>query len=189
MQLGCSTLLYGNHPLSEALVGIKAAGYSAIELASIPGMADHIPPEIYGSETALASLRSQIADHGLEIESIGASTNLLDAEARARFIHLMEAGMRLGAPAITTGSGGASDDEVSFQTVITTLNGLAPIAQQTGVRVSIKPHVGSAVYSTRTALRMMDVVDKDQIGLNVDASHLWRTPELEIPEQTIPSLL
>ena len=189
MQLGCSTLLYGSHPLDAALRGIQQAGYKAIELAAIPGMSDHLPAEIYESDTHLAELKHRIADHGLAIESIGASTNLLDAQARARFIRLMEAGQKIGAPAITTGSGGASDDEVSFQTVMATLNGLAPIAQQTGVKISIKPHVGSAVYSTKTALRMMEQVDPSVIGLNVDASHLWRTPELEIPEETIPKLL
>lgn len=189
MQLGCSTLLYGSHPLDTALRGISAAGYKAIELAAIPGMSDHLPPDIYESGSLLDALARQIADSGLAIESIGASTNLLDAGARARFVKLMEAGQRIGAPAITSGSGGASDDEVSFQTVATTLNTLAATAHQTGVKVSIKPHVGSAVYSTATALRMMQLVDTNVIGLNVDASHLWRTPEEEIPEQTIPRLL
>lgn len=189
MQLGCSTLLYGSHPLDTALRGIQQAGYKAIELAAIPGMADHLPIDIYDSDTRLSELKHRITDHNLALESIGASTDLLNQESRARFIRLMEAGQNIGAPAITTGSGGASDDEVSFQTVIATLNGLAPIAQQTGVKISIKPHVGSAVYSTKTALEMMKHVDQSVIGLNVDASHLWRTPDLEVPEETIPLLL
>jgi sugar phosphate isomerase/epimerase len=35
----------------------------------------------------------------------------------------------------------------------------------------------------------MQEVDREWVGLNVDASHLWRTPEHEIPEETIPQLL
>ncbi|HZO88582.1 MAG TPA: sugar phosphate isomerase/epimerase [Chthonomonadaceae bacterium] len=189
MQLGCSTLLYGGHPLEAALSGIQAAGYKAIELAAIPGMADHLPVEIYDSDTLLAQRKQQIADYGLAIESIGASTDLLAPEARARFIRLMQAGQKLGAPAITTGAGGAPNDEVSFQTVVAVLSGLAPIAVETGVKISIKPHVGQAVYNTETALRLMQQVDTSVIGLNVDPSHLWRTPDQETPEESIPRLL
>lgn len=188
MELGCSTLLYGNHPIEDALRGIKLAGYAAIELAAMPGMSDHLSACLE-SEAKLAELKRKIADSGLVIEAIGASTNLLDPAARARFIKLMEAGQDLGAPAITTGSGGASDDEASFESVLAMLGDMAPVAKRTGVKLSIKPHVGAAVYSTKTALRMMQTVDREAIGLNVDASHLWRTPELEMPEETIPSLL
>jgi sugar phosphate isomerase/epimerase len=189
MELGCSTLLYGNFPLEVALRGIKKAGYGAIELAAMPGMSDHMPQAIYESEALLKDLRKQIEDSGLAIESIGASTDLLNPEARARFVKLMRAGHILGAPAITSGSGGKADDEETFHSVEVMLNELAPVAHETGVKVSVKPHVGGAVYSTKTSLRMMQLVDTSAIGLNVDASHLWRTPELEIPEETIPSLL
>lgn len=189
MELGCSTLLYGGHSLADALSHIAGLGYRAIELAAIPGMGDHLTDDTCESPSLLLDVKNRIAASGLVIESIGASTNLLDADCRSRFIRLMRAGQYLGAPAITSGSGGAADDEVSFQAVAATLSSLAPIAAETGVKVSVKPHVGSAVYSTATALRMMKLVDTEHIGLNVDASHLWRTPEQEIPEQTVPSLL
>src|SRR3989337_3044335 len=43
VELGCSTILYGGHSLDDALAGIEKAGYKAIELCAILGMADHIP--------------------------------------------------------------------------------------------------------------------------------------------------
>ncbi|HLH80459.1 MAG TPA: sugar phosphate isomerase/epimerase, partial [Chthonomonas sp.] len=189
MELGCSTLLYGGFPVEVALEHISRAGYRAIELAAIPGMGDHLSQEVYQSPTLLKELSRKIADSGLTLESIGASTNLLNPDARQRFIRLMEVGGVLGAPAITTGSGGVSDDEESFKTVVNLLNELSRVVRETGVKISIKPHVNCAVYSTRTALRLMEHVDPNYIGLNVDASHLWRTPEQENPEETIPSLL
>lgn len=189
MELGCSTLLYGGFPVEVALEHISRAGYRAIELATIPGMGDHLSQEVYQSPTLLKELSRKIADSGLALESIGASTNLLNPDARQRFIRLMEVGGVLGAPAITTGSGGVSDDEESFKTVVNLLNELSRVVRETGVKISIKPHVNCAVYSTRTALRLMEHVDPNYIGLNVDASHLWRTPEQENPEETIPSLL
>src|SRR5262249_43517581 len=131
----------------------------------------------------------RIRSRGLAIESVGASTNLLDGQNAYRFVRLMKAAAFLEAPYITTGPGGKPDDEESFKKGVATLNELAKTARQIGTKVSLKPHVGNAMYSTKTALRLMEEVDTEWIGLNVDASHLWRTPEQETPEESIPSLL
>lgn len=184
MQPGCSTILYGSHPLETALDGIRQTGYAAIELCAIPGMADHLSAD--ESPARYREIRQGIADRGLAIEAIGASTNLLDPERRARFIRLIKAAAILGAPAITTGSGGVSDDGESYKTVVTTLRELATVAAGEGVRLSIKPHVRAAVYSTPTALRLMGEVDRRWIGLNYDASHLWRARET--PEESLRQL-
>lgn len=184
MKLGCSTILYGGHPLEAALSGIHRAGYAAIELCAIPGMADHLSAD--ASPEDYRALRQTVADQGLAVESIGASTNLLDPERRSRFVRLLRAAPLLGAPAITTGSGGVSDDEASFRAVVVTISELAKIAADVGVRISLKPHVRAAVYSTPTALRFMAEVDPRWIGLNYDASHLWRANEQ--PEESLRSL-
>lgn len=184
MELGCSTILYGGHPLEAALDGIRRAGYQAIELGAIPGMADHLSadegPDYY------RGVRDAVAERGLAIEAIGASTNLLDPDRRARFVRLMKAASELGAPALTTGSGGVSDDAESYRTVVATIAELARIAADLGVRISIKPHVRAAVYSTPTASRFMEEVDPRWVGLNYDASHLWRANET--PEESLRAL-
>ncbi len=187
MQLGCSTLLYGALPLETALDGIHEAGYKAIELCAIQGMANHLPDDLSARE--YEEIGKTVADRSLAIESIGVSTNLLDGQAAYRVVRLLKAAAVLGAPCITTGSGGKADDEESFAKVVATVNELVKTARQIGAKISIKPHVNSAVYSTKTAVRFMQEVDCDWVGLNVDASHLWRTPEHEIPEETIPQLL
>ncbi|HEX5416662.1 MAG TPA: sugar phosphate isomerase/epimerase [Chloroflexota bacterium] len=184
MQIGCSTILYGGYPLDVALDGIRRAGYAAIELCAIPGMADHLPAD--ATPAAYAAIRRQVADAGLAIESIGASTNLLDPDRRARFTRLIKAAAQLGAPALTTGSGGSSDDEASYQQVLATLKELAHVAEGEGVKISIKPHVRAAVYSTPTALRFVQDLPGDTIGLNYDASHLWRANET--PEDSLAKL-
>lgn len=187
MQLGCSTLLFGALPLDTALDGIRAAGYKAVELCAIQGMANHLPDDL--DTTGYEEIGMRVVDRGLAVESIGVSTNLLDGQAAYRLVRILKAAAVIGAPCITTGSGGKSDDEESFAKVVATVNELAKTARQIGAKISIKPHVKSAVYSTKTALRFMQEVDRDWVGLNVDASHLWRTPEQEVPEETIPQLL
>lgn len=184
MELGCSTLLFGGFDLDTALREIGEAGYTAIELTAIPGMGDFVPVD--REEGFYRDLLAQITDYNLAIESLGASTNLLDENARKRFIRLMEIGHILKAPAITTGSGGVQDDPDSFEQVIKVLQSLTPVAQRTGVKISIKPHVRSAVYNTPTALRMMERVDRQWIGINFDASHLWRANET--PEESLEQL-
>jgi len=184
MQPGCSTILYGGHSLDTALDGIRQAGYTAIELCAIPGMADHLSAD--EGDAYYREIRRHVADRGLAVESIGASTNLLDPDRRARFVRLIKAAALVGAPAITTGSGGVSDDDESYRTVVTTLNDLAKVAAAEGVTISIKPHVRAAVYSTPTALRFMAEVDRRWIGLNYDASHLWRAHET--PEESAKQL-
>lgn len=186
MELGCSTLLFGGFSLDEALDGIKQVGYRAIELCSIPGMAEHLNPD--GDDAYYREVADKVAERGLEIESIGGSTNLLDDASRARFVKLMQSGQKIGAPAITTGSGGRSDDEESFKRVVRIINELTHVARDTGVRISIKPHVRAAVYNTETALRFMDEVDNEWVGINYDASHIWRTPQREDPVESLKSL-
>jgi sugar phosphate isomerase/epimerase len=135
-------------------------------------MAPHISPDTPLGDAA--DVRSRLSDLGLAVESIGASGQLGNL---ASFEQLMRLGQALGAPAITTGSGGRSDDEPSFRAVLATMRRLAEIAAATGVALSIKPHVNQAVYDSRSAERFMGEVDPRYVGLNVDASHLLRAGE------------
>lgn len=184
MQIGCSTILYGGYSLDVALDGIRKAGYAAIELCAIPGMADHLSAD--ADSATCTAIRRKVDEAGLKIESIGASTNLLDPDRRARFVRLIKAAARLGAPALTTGSGGISDDEASYGQVVETLRELATVAAGEGVKISIKPHVRAAVYSTPSALRFVQDLPGPWIGLNFDASHLWRADET--PEDSLAQL-
>lgn len=186
MELGCSTILYGGHSLEEALAGIAKAGYTAIELCSIPGMAEHLVPG--QPEAYYAEVRKKVEEAGLVVESVGASTNLLDPDARRRFEQVLEAAAQVGAPAVTTGSGGKSDEEESYRLVVRTINELAEVAAKVGVKLSIKPHVRCAVYDTATAYRFMHDVDPTWVGLNFDASHIWRTPHREDPVASLRRL-
>ena len=188
MKLGCSTILYGGYDLDTALKGIRKAGYEAIELCAIPGMAPHISCDM--SPNAVREVKAKVADYGLIIESIGASGNPFKAEGggEAPFVKLMKVAAEIGAPALATGSGGKSDDEASFKEVVERINEMARIAADLGVKISIKPHVRSAVYSTPTAIRFMGEVDRDWVGINYDASHLWRTEPPEVPEESVREL-
>lgn len=175
MKLGCSTLLFGGYDLDTALDGIRAAGYDGIELCAIPGMGLHVEPG--QSDAYYADVKQKIADRGLEIESIGGSGSILTEEGQARFEALLKAAEKLGAPYITTGSGGQSDDEASFKQVVEAINKLTPACRATGVKMSIKPHVRQAVYNAATAIRLRQETDNEWVGINFDPTHVFRIGE------------
>lgn len=187
MKLGCSTILYGKNSLDDALRGIKKAGYQAIELCSIPGMGFHV--ETGKSAADYRSLKKKIRGHGLAIESIGASGNdPYDPSPNSKFRQLMAAAAELGAPCLALGSGGKQDSADDMERAIETFNRQAEYGREIGVKISIKPHVGSVVYHTPSAHIFMQQVDSTWVGLNVDASHLWRAPVPEKGEESIPKL-
>ena len=182
--LGCSTILYGGFSLEQALKGIAKAGYKAIELCARPGMAPHL--EIGKPASYYEEIKTQVASYGLAIESIAGTGGIgLDSP---EFEGVIEAAEQVGAPVIAEGTGGKSDDEDSFKQVVELVNVTAARTSQTGIKLSLKPHVNNAVYSTETALRFMREVDRDWVGLNFDGSHIWRTAAAEDPVESLRRL-
>ena len=182
--LGCSTILYGGFRLEQALERIANAGYKAIELCARPGMAPHL--EIGRTASYYEEIRVQVASYGLVIESIAGTGGIgMDSPD---FEAVIEAAQQVGAPAIAEGTGGNSDDEESFKQVVELVNTTAARTSQAGIKLSLKPHVNNAVNSTETALRFMQEVDREWVGINFDASHIWRTVAAEDPVESLQQL-
>ncbi|MEN6403028.1 MAG: sugar phosphate isomerase/epimerase [Armatimonadia bacterium] len=168
MKLGCSTLLYGGYDLDTAIEGFKTAGFEAVELASIPGMGEHFKGGQPASE--YAEIRAKLDDAGLYLESVGCSGAL----GTDRFVPLMQAAAALGAPYMTLGTGGLSDDEQAWKQMMDLTRSALPVCESTGVKLSVKPHVRAAVYSIATATRFMNELQSEWVGLNIDNTHLQR---------------
>ena len=182
--LGCSTILYGGFSLEQALEGIAKAGYKAVELCARPGMAPHL--EIGKSASYYKEISAQVISYGLAIESIAGTGGIgMDSPD---FDAVIEAAQQVGAPVIAEATGGKSDDEESFKQVIELVNTTAARTSQAGIQLSLKPHVNNAVYSTKTALRFMQEVDREWVGINFDASHIWRTEAAEDPVESLQRL-
>ena len=182
--LGCSTILYGGFSLTQALKGIAQAGYKAIELCARPGMAPHL--EIGKTTSYYSEIKAQVASHGLAIESIAGTGGIgMDSP---EFDAVIEAAQQVGAPVIAEGTGGKSDDDESFSQVVELVNVTAARTSQAGIKLSLKPHVNNAVYSTETALRFIREVDRKWVGINFDASHIWRTAAAEDPVKSLQQL-
>lgn len=182
--LGCSTILYGGYSLEQALDGIAKAGYKAIELCARPGMAPHL--EIGKSTSYYKEIKTRVASYSLAIESIAGTGGI--GMDNPEFDGVIEAAQQVGASTIAEATGGKSDDTESFKQVIELVNTTAARTSQAGIKLSLKPHVNNAVYSTETALLFMQETDPEWVGLNFDASHIWRTAAAEDPVESLRQL-
>lgn len=169
MKIGLSTLLFGGFDRDTALHHTKRAGYDGVELCAIPGMGEHLHPDL--DDFVYAGVSATLNEAGLVLESVGASGSGPGTE---RFEPLMETAARLRAPFLTTGSGGQMDDPASWEATVKLFKDAIPVCERTGVRLSVKPHVRAAVYSIATARRFMEELDTPHIGLNLDNTHLQR---------------
>lgn len=171
MKFGCSTLLFGGHDLDVALASIKDTGYEAVELGAVPGMGHHLHAR--DDRATVEALGEKLAASGLALESVGLSGAL----GTERFAPLMEAAALLGAPYVTLGTGGISDDEAAWAEAVAQVRAALPLCERTGVKLSVKPHVRSAVYDVATSRRLLEAVDSPWVGLNIDNTHLQRMGE------------
>ncbi len=168
MKLGCSTLLFGGYDLDTALASIAKAGYEAIELVSIPGMGLHFEPG--RGDSYYEDIKQKVADAGLVIESTGVG----GAFTKDGFEALVKATAKLGAPYITTSSGGACGDEEYWAALMRRMKCARVCARTYGVKLAFKPHVRGAVNNVASSRRFMEENDSEWAGLNIDNTHLQR---------------
>ena len=168
--LSCNTVLFRDHTLRESLEALAWSGYDGAELAYIPGMVEHVTPEM--GEPGLAEVRRMADDLGLRLYSIEVTPSTPD---RIEAACVMAAA--LGIPVIAIGSGGKTGDEESFAEAIALSGEVANIAGRHGIQLALKPHVGAAVHDTTSATRAYREIGSSHLGLNFDPSHLHRVPE------------
>lgn len=171
MKLGCNTVIFGSADVETALQHLAWAGYDGAELAAIPNMAQHVPLG-HGESQARRAIRERAAAVGLRLLAIEAGGG--DAE---RLEQVCGAAAELGISTVNIGSGGRAGDAASFRETVERLGRMAETAGRHGVVLGVKPHVGAAVYSTETALRLQEGVGSPQLLINFDPSHLYRAHE------------
>ena len=69
--LASHTVAYPTSSLGRALVGIAQAGFKNVEIAAVPGFADHLIPEEMTNDD-YERVKQLLSKHNLELISIGA---------------------------------------------------------------------------------------------------------------------
>jgi len=194
MNLAFSTNAYTRHSLEEALEGIAAAGYRAVEiLADRPHL---FPPE--WDAPRVAALRRRLADLGLAVCCLNANTavglyrdpppeplfgpGLCNPDAARRTARIdytrrcLDLAAELGAPCITITSGRAvpgCPPEQALGHLHGSLAALLPHAAACGVHLAIEYEPGLLVERATQALRLFAATGSPWLGLNLDVGHAW----------------
>jgi sugar phosphate isomerase/epimerase len=170
MYLACHSMLFGALSLEKALQHIAWAGFDGVELAAIPGMAEHVSPAHLPGE--VSRLRRAIDTHRLYLAAIDVATH-----EPARIEAAIPLAAALGAPYLAIAAGGRPNDGRSFDRVVASLRHLAREAEQASVALALAPRIGSAVHGIDTALRVLEAVGSPSLCLCLDPSHLFRAGE------------
>lgn len=174
---------------------------SEIESGSYPGQNQLDPHEVVRNDDYAEDLRRAFADRGMIISALSAHGNPVHPdEAQARVYHdYFEASVlaaeKLGVSAVVLFSGcpgaGPEDKNPNWITytwppeyalglkyqweekLIPYWTEAARFAAAHNVKIAIEPHPGFSVYNTQTALKLINAVPGDTIGVNFDPSHLF----------------
>ncbi|GIN71809.1 AP endonuclease [Bacillus sp. J14TS2] len=180
MKLGVNSVLFKDFDFATAAKQIANCGYDGVEIAAIKGMCEHLELDRWREQAE--ELKAIVKENGLELLSMEVAS--LDEE---RLIKAFEAGAELGIPVINVGPGGKSGDEDSLHHSIETLRALTKKAEEYGVTLCVKAHVGNAIYNTPTTLQAMNEIDSPAFGIDMDPSHIFRGNEN--PEEELPKVL
>jgi len=180
INLGVNTVLYKAFPLRTAAENLQKIGYEGFEISAIEGMCEHL--ELKNWRAQKSEILEICDEFALSITAAEVASN-----DPARLTLAFEAAAGIGIPVINIGPGGKADDEGEMLACIGRMNMLAKIAESYGVTLCMKAHVGGSVYSTPTTLRLIENVDSECFGIDMDPSHIYRCGEA--PEAALASVV
>lgn len=180
IKLGVNSVLFAGYDFQTAVKHIALAGYDGVEISAIKGMCEHL--ELDRWKEQVNDLKLIVSDYGLEFLSMEEAA--LDED---RLMKAFEAGAEIGIPVVNVGPGGKSDDEKEFQSSIDFLARMSEKAEEFGVTLCVKAHVGAAIYNTPTTLKAVELIKSVGFGIDMDPSHIYRAGEN--PEEALQQVI
>ncbi|HBQ64384.1 MAG TPA: sugar phosphate isomerase/epimerase [Clostridiales bacterium] len=180
ISLGFNSVLFKSTTFAEAAKQAAYIGYDGIEISAIKGMCDHLDLDRW--EEQASELKTIVSDLGIRFLSTEVASR--DEE---RLMKAFEAAAAIGIPVVNIGPGGKSDVEGDLEAAAEAIQSLAEKAGAFGVTLCVKAHVGSSVYNTPTTLDLMDRVQSEGFGVDMDPSHIYRGNEN--PEESLSKVI
>ena len=218
MHLGLFTAAFPDATLEEVADFAAANGFQTLELAAWPqgdgaerryaGVC-HVPTESL-DEAGAQAIRDLLAAHGLGISSLGFYPNVFDPDpataqaAREHLPRVFRAAALLGVDVVGTFVGRDPSKSVpeAFADVEAVWPGLIAQAREHGVKVAFEncpmifshdewPGGKNLAYSPAIWRRLFEILPGDDVGLNLDPSHLvWQMIDIEeVVREFAPKIL
>ena len=165
---------YHTYSLEEALSGIARAGYTTVELASVPGWTEHVRRDADGEE--LAHVKDLLHEHGLTAISLAGHSDLVSDTGAGEFRKALSIAQKLGIAFVTTSTGGhdASSGgslEEQRNKFMRNIRPLADEAAGMGLTICLETH-GGLLATGVIAKQLVADIGKDNIGVNYDPGNV-----------------
>ena len=170
MKIGANSLLFGAWDMETAFKYLAMAGYDGIEMSAIDSMSQHLVLDRW--REIAPEVKRLAKTYELELLAMEQSSRDPDLMEKA-----FQAAVEIGIPIINCGPGGVADDESTYPQMLDELGLLVGKAEKYGVTLCVKAHVGQYVYNTPTSLKVLNDIQSDYFGLDMDPSHIHRANE------------
>lgn len=173
-RLSASTNCYHPYSLEEALAGIAGAGFTSVELNSVPGWTEHVKRDADAQE--IKRVQDALEKNGLTAVSISAHSDLTTDFGADQFRKALSICERLGISYITTSSGGhdASSEGALYEQrdrFLARISQLCDEAATLGITVCLETH-GELLATGAIAAQVIRDINKANVGINYDAANV-----------------
>jgi sugar phosphate isomerase/epimerase len=173
-RLAVSTNSYHSYSLEEALAGISAAGFTSVELSSVPGWTEHVLR--HSTSDQLDGVKELLAKHALDAISLSGHSDLTTDEGVEEFRHSIRIASYLGIKYVTTSTGGhdaSSAGTIDEQrvAVVPRIQLLADHAANEGVEICLETHGGLSATGALAA-KLIEAIDRPNVGINYDTANV-----------------
>ena len=180
MKLGCNTSMFNQLDLYGALQHIAWAGYDGAELCYQPILYHHI--ELNTNKSYIDEIKYTAKKHNLELFGIhtGWGPSFADApvEDKIKFLtKVFDVAVKLDTPLVMVRTFGKSEDKEATKQEFKYVKKLCEIAENKGVTLAVKPHIGASIYNIATILQMLDAIDSPALGVNLDIFQIFKIGE------------
>ena len=157
---------YWTYTLDEALAGLSAAGYRAVELAAVPGATEHV--DVHGDP---AEVRARLDHHGLEAISISGHSDLTTREGLEHGLAVVAWAERFGLAVVNTAVGGHAHVQESERAFLANIGPLADAAHAAGVVIALEIHGDLMATGARSAA-LLDRIGHPAVKVNYDTANV-----------------
>jgi sugar phosphate isomerase/epimerase len=183
MNLGCSTMCFGNASAETALSSIRRAGFTSVDLAAIYEIAAHV--DVIGRPAGQAeALASAVETNGLSVDALVCVPWYPDAledfsELERRYRALVEIASAVHASTVIVDANTRTPGESRthaldrFKRATDLLAGITAHLQLS-VAVEV-PHGFTLAQTLEESLEVLEFADNPELRVDYDTSHVWNS--------------